>query len=112
MNWSLPDITASSNAEEIYKLMFGRTGLDLAWVSHCGSADGKCIVENSAGDCNEISVDRNENAVARSGRCVERNRRDVTGKESIVDSSFHLTGDVGHSIYQLSTPARKKFAQH
>ena len=57
MNWSLPDFTAPSNAEEIYKQMCDRNGVDVALVSHGGSEDA-------------------------------------------------------HTIFQLGTLARKKFAQH
>ena len=57
MNWSLSDFTAPSNAQEIYKQMSARNGVDVALVSHGGSEDA-------------------------------------------------------HTIFQLGTLARKKFAQH
>ena len=70
MNWSLPNFSAPSNAEEIYKQMCGRNGVDVVLVNNAGSEEGKGIVENN------------------------------------------VTDDVAHSIFQLGSLARKKFAQH
>ena len=47
MNWSLPDFTAPSNAEEIYKQVCGRNGVDVVLVNNAGSEEGKGIVENN-----------------------------------------------------------------
>ena len=43
MNWSFPDFTAPSNAEEIYNQKCGRKGVDVALVSHGGSEDAHTI---------------------------------------------------------------------
>ena len=126
MNWSLPNSTAPSNAEDLYKKMCGRNGVNVALVSHGGSEQAKTIVENSVVDptnwdiertgsilhCNESVVDPHESDFAPSGRCVEGNGRDVNCIESIVDETFHVTGDVAHTILQLGTLTRKMFAQH
>ena len=83
MNWSLPDFTARSNAEEIYKQMCGRNGVDVALVRHGGSEEGKGIVEN--------------NVVDPPNRDIERTGSFVHCNESVVDPH---EGDVAHAIFQ------------
>ena len=74
----------------------------------------------SAVDCNGRDVARNEcdvdesrrdaNGTGSDARCSVR---DVDGKQRIVDpSGGGVTSDVAHSIFQLTTFARKNFAQH
>ena len=106
MNWSLPDYTAPPDAEEIFNQMCRRNGLVDALVGNSGRdeahgmvvADRKGMVESSVVERSESDVDRNENDVAR--------------KESDVNPNGGVTSDVAHSIFQLATLARKKFAQH
>ena len=94
MNWSLPDFNGPSNAEEIYKQMCGRNGVDVALVSHGGREEGKGIVENSVVDPPNRDIERtgsfvhcNESVVDPHESDVDESRRHVNGKESIVDGS-------------------------
>ena len=112
MNWSLPDYTAPPDAEEIFNQMCGRNGLDVEWDDQRGLEEGNSMVESSVVDPHESDVERNGRDVARNECDFDGSRRDVNGKESIVDGSSHVTSDVTHSIFQLATLARKKFAKH
>ena len=107
MNWSLPDYTAPPNAEESYNQLCGRNGLDAGWYGNRVLVERNGVVERGVicGDRNGRDVDRKESTVPRS-------RRDVARNESNVDRSIHVTSDVAHSIFQLATLSRKKFAQH
>ena len=98
MNWSLPDYTAPPNAEEIFNQMWERNGLDVALVGHNGSDERNGKFERRGAEHN--------------GRDVARNECDVDCSVGIVDGCSHLTSDVAHSIFQLASLARKKFAQH
>ena len=62
--------------------------------------------------CNESVVDPHESDFARSARCVVGNGRDLNGIESIAEETFHVTGDVADTIFQLCTLARKNCTQH
>ena len=77
------------------------------------------MVEISVVDPHENDVDCNGSSVGCKESDVDGSRRDVNGKESIVDGSrrevygtVNVRSDVTHSIFQLATLARKKFAQH
>ena len=132
MNWSLRDYTAPLDAEEIYNQMWERNGLDVAVMGYCGMDGCSGMVESSVFDPHENDVEgsgsivhRNERGVDRKESNVDGSLRDVNGKESIVDGSsrdvkatesivdgtFHGTADLAHSIYELATLARKRFAQ-
>ena len=98
------------------------------------------MVEISVVDPHENDVDCNGSSVGCKESDVDGSRRDVNGKESIVDGSRRdvdgtgsdarcsesdvarkesdvnpnggVRSDVTHSLFQLATLARKKFAQH
>ena len=114
----------------------------MALIDKSGRDEGKgmIVVErngmlvSSAVARNESTVERNDSIALCNGRDVARNEcdvdesrrdangtgsdarcsvRDVDGKQRIVDpSGGGVTSDVAHSIFQLATLARKRFAQH
>ena len=113
MTWSAPDYTASPDADECYKQVCRRKGLDF-WrdgnnviVDHneMVMTERNGMVERSCADPKESYIQRNETDVERSVRDV-----DVTVSDDLC--SFHVTCDVAQSIFQIATLARKKYAQH
>ena len=106
MNWSLPDYTAPPDAEEIFNQMCGRHGLVVALVGNSGSDEGNgMIVADRKGMVESSVVERTESD-------VDRSESDAARKESDVNPNGGVTSDVAHTIFQLGTLARRKFAQH
>ena len=91
--------------------MCGRNGLVGAMVGNSGRVVRNEMVESSVGDPHENDVDCNGSSVGCKESDVDGSRKDVNGKETIVEGSSHVTSDVTHSIFQVGTLARKKFAQ-
>ena len=109
MNWSLPDYTASPDAEEIYNQISWRNGLVVAMVGNSGRVVRNGMVDGIVGDPHENDVDCNRSSVGCKESDVAGSRRDVNGKESVVEGSSLVRSDVTHSIFQLGNLARKKF---
>ena len=70
------------------------------WLAMSVMSVARSDVDGSRSDVNGTESD---------ARCSVR---DVDGKQRIVDPSGGVRSDVTHSIFQLATLARKKFAQH
>ena len=104
MKWSLPDYTEPPDAEEIFNQMSRRNGLVVALVGNSGRVERNGMGESSVVHPHENDVDCNGNSVGCRESDVDGSRRDVNG-------TVIVTSDVTHSIFQLATLARKKFAQ-
>ena len=82
-----------------------RNGLGAELVGKsCRDAGNGMVVADRNGMVDSSVVDPHENDVS-------RNERDVARKESDVNPNRGVTSEVAHSIFQVATLARKKFAK-
>ena len=111
MNWSRPDYTASPDAEESYKQMSRRKGLDLESYGNSGRDELKDMrmverngmIERCGSDPKESDAERKESEEGLTRRDVDCTRsdvgcigRDVVGNESNFDCNGGVTSDVAH----------------
>ena len=133
MNRSGSDYSSPPDAELSYNKMCWRNGHDVGWYGNSGRDElndmvmverngmAKCSdVDRSVRDvdgivsdvrCSGSDGDRKESIVNRSVR-ADDGESNVHGSSRDVNGTVNVTSDVAHSIFQLATLARKKFAQH